>query len=232
MNILNKKRYMILTIIAVIIVGIVAMILGDFFTINDANNIHNKTVALNTANSIDVIKIGSYDGPYIEDGSDKDVSDIMMIQVKNNGNKAVQYAEITLSGPNQDNAIFKLSTLNPGEVVTVLETNMKKYDKKDEYTEAVSSNVVLFESKLNTYKDKIKIEPLDGGLNVTNISNEDINGEIVIYFKDCDGDMLMGGITYRGRIEGGIKTGEICQLMSSNFSKSNTKVMFVTIDGK
>ena len=116
--------------------------------------------------------------------------------------------------------------------MTVLESTKKQYKEKDKYTQMIAANVAYFQNKPKTYADKLEIQPLDGGLNVTNISDKDIDDEIIIYFKDCSGDMLMGGITYRGRIEGGIKAGEICQLMSDNFTETNTKVVFITIGGK
>ena len=51
----------------------------------------------------------------------------------------------------------------------------------------------------------------------------------MIYFKDCIDGIYYGGITYRGRIEGGLKKGELRQVMTDNFSESDTEVMFITI---
>ena len=45
-------------------------------------------------------------------------------------------------------------------------------------------------------------------LNVPNISDEDIPGDVVVYYKHASADMLYGGITYRVTISGGIKAGE------------------------
>ena len=224
----NTKLYLTLIIIVAVVLGSITVVM--FKSPADTNNIDDGEAIFVTSHALDVMNIGSYDGPYMEDGSDVKVSNVMMIQVKNNGDKAVQYAEITLKG--EETALFKLSTLEPGQSVIVLEANKQEFNKNAGYNSAESNNVAFFNKELNTYKDKIEIQPLDGGLNIKNISKKDIDGEILIYFKDKNQDMLIGGITYRGRIEDGLKSGEIRQIMSDNFTKSNTEVMFITIDGE
>jgi len=179
-------------------------------------------------NDLEVTKMGAYTGLYMEDGSDDLVSGVMMIIVQNNGDQALQYAEITLSGPVGD-ARFKLSTLKPGEQMVVLEADRKAYQKTDVYTDAVSDKVAVFGEPISLQEDKLQIQPLEGGFNITNISGQDISGKITVYFKDFADDMLYGGITYRGNIEGGLKAGEIRQIMSGNFSASGSRVVFVTI---
>lgn len=213
-----------LAIILFLIVG--TIIVKRFSEVEGIGDI--KQVNFDLHNNLIITDIGSYSGIYMEDASDDEVSDVMMIKVKNNGDKALQYAEIILSGKDSK-AVFKLSTLNPGQTVMVLEANRRNYDKKVSYTEASSQYVVFFEDVLSIYENSLEIQPLDGGFNIKNISTEDITGEIIVYFKDYENDLLCGGITYRGRIEEGLKAGEIKQIMTDNFSESNTRVMFITI---
>lgn len=216
------------------------VVLSSFFLIvfgsnqrsADTEKIHLETVIedvhFDLGHGLAVTQVGSYSGVYMEDASDESVSDVMMIMVENNGDYPLQYAEITLSGEDEE-ALFKLSTLEVGQTAIVLEAERKKYTSKDKYTAATVQYDVFFSEALNTYGDILKIQPLEGGFNITNISNQDITGEIVVYFKDCVDGMLYGGITYRGRIAGGLKAGEIKQVMSDNFSETNTEVMFITI---
>ena len=82
---------------------------------------------------------------------------------------------------------------------------------------------------MSLQEDKLQLQVLDGALNVINISGEDITGDVVIYYKNAAADVYYGGITYRVRIEGGIKADEIKQIMASHFSDSGSKVMFVTV---
>ena len=175
-----------------------------------------------------IIRVGGYTGAYMEEGSDDLVSGVMMIVVSNHGEETLPYAQITLSG-GSDDAVFKLSTLKPGETVVVLETNRKEYHTNDSYTSASVANVVYFAEPVSMYEDVLEIQPLDGGFNISNISDQDITGKITIYFKDTADGIFYGGITYRGSITGGMKAGEIRQVMSENFSASGSAVVFITI---
>lgn len=277
---LTKNPLLILLLAAILIAALFILIKStnkttETIKIGESEaKVEEANIALD--NGLIITKIGSYTGTYMEDASDEQVSDVMMILVSNTTETALQYAEITLStadnnsvanaesattdnnsvanaesatadnnsvantnsatgnnnsvaNTDSNTALFKLSTLNPGETVMVLESNRKSYDEDVEYTTATAQNVVFFTEELTTYEDKLQIQPLDGGFNITNISEEDITGEIMVYFKDYVDNMLYGGITYRGRIEGGLKSGEIRQIMTDNFSESNTKVMFITI---
>lgn len=174
-----------------------------------------------------ITRMGSYAGIYMEDGSDEIVSNVMMIVVTNNGEDTLQYAQITLSGENAD-AEFALSTLAPGASVVVLEANRREYANAESFTEATAYNVVFFKEDLNSYSDVFQIQPLDGGFNITNISDEDITGKIAIYYKYVSGELYYGGITFRGSIDG-MAAGEIRQIMSNHFSASGTAVMYITI---
>lgn len=216
---------------------IVAVAVAALFLIWNKDSVKNDigtdtdSVEYKLDDSLSVTHIGSYTGPYMEDGSREEVSDVMMIGLTNVGEQTLQYAEITLSSEEEE-ALFKVSTLKPGETVRVLEAERKLFDDTITYTEASMKNVVYFEEELKLYEDILKVQPLDGGFNITNISEQDIKGEIMIYYKDVRDDILMGGITYRGRIENGLKAGEIKQIMSKNFSEENTKVVFITITEK
>lgn len=232
MKITNKKIIITIIIVALAIVGLFFALTRIGAGSPGAANDIKKGLPVDAGYGIQVTAIDGYTGPYMEDASDEPVTDVMMIQVKNTGEEDIQYAEITLTGQLEKDAVFKFSTLKKGETMMVLEANKQQYKENDKYTQVTAANVAYFQNKPRLYADKLEIQPLDGGLNVINTSDEDIDGEIVIYFKGCDGDMLMGGITYRGRIPGGILAGGITQLMSENFTKENTKVAFITINGK
>lgn len=179
-------------------------------------------------NAIVISDIGAYSGPYLEDGSDEQVTDVMSITVTNNGAEPIQYAKLVLEG-SVGEAVFELTTLMPGESVMVLEANRRTYSETDAFTEARTENVACFQHEVQRYEDQLQIQPLDGGFNITNISDEDITGDIYIYYKHKSGELYLGGITYRGRIEGGMKAGEIRQIMSTHFSAEGSEVMFITI---
>lgn len=179
-------------------------------------------------NGLMITDLGAYTGIYMEDGSDELISGVMMIIVTNQGEQTLQYAGITLSSQSGD-AVFTLSTLEPGASVVVLEAERRQYKEDDSFTEAKAENVVFFQEPLSVRDDLFEIQTLDGGFNITNVSGRDITGKIVIYYKYSSGSLYYGGITYRGSIEGGLAAGEVRQIMSPHFSASGTTVLYITV---
>lgn len=179
-------------------------------------------------NGLAIINIGSYTGAYVEDGTNEIVSGVLMLVVENIGEEAIQYAEITLPTDNGD-AKFTLSTLPAGESIVLLEQTRMEYTGEEDASQAASDNVAVFSEPMSLHEEQLKLQILDGAINVTNISGEDIDGDIVIYYKNAASDIYYGGITYRVRIEGGMKTDEIKQIMASHFSDTGSKIMFVTV---
>ena len=171
---------------------------------------------------------GSYTGVYMEDGSDEVVARVLMLVVENCGDKDIQYANITLP-TEAGEAVFSLSTLPVGESVVLLEQNRMTYTGNEDISKAVAGNIAVFSEPLSLFEDKLKLQILDGAINVSNVSGEDITGDVVIYYKNASSDLYYGGITYRVRIEGGIKTDEIKQIMARHFSPKGSKVVFVTV---
>ena len=188
------------------------------------DNAPDSSIALERG--LKITKIGSYTGIYMEDGSDELVSGIMMIKVENTGEDYIQYAEIVLTG-DSGTANFTLSTLFPGQSMVVLEKDRRTYTSGVNYT-AAAKNVAVFSSVPSLCGNQLELQALDGVLNVTNISGTDITGDIMIYYKNSSNGLLYGGITYRIRISGGIKSGEIRQLVADHFSASGSTVMFIT----
>ena len=179
---------------------------------------------------LEIVDIGPYTGIYMEDGSDELVSGVLMVMVTNNGEDAVEYAKITMT-VNAEPAEFTLTTLKPGDTVVLLEKNRMQFDKSLDYTTAEINceNYAVFQAEPELHEDKLKIQILDGAINVINISGEDIDGRIAIYYKNKADDVYYGGITYRIVIDNGLKADEIRQMVASHFSDTGSEIVFVTI---
>ena len=179
---------------------------------------------------IRITDMGSYTGMYMEDGTDEILSGIMMLVVENTGEDDIQYAEITMDLGEQE-AQFSLTTLPVGESMVLLEKNRMAWDDSRDYKAVAPmiQNVAYFQEPISTMEDKLKIGIMDGAINVTNISGEDIPGTIAVYYKNAAADIYYGGITYRIQIQGGLKADEIRQVMTNHASDTGSKIMFVTI---
>lgn len=214
------------TVLTILVIILILIVIEK----NDQNNTNDNIVEQGGEISLDknivITSIEPYSGSFMEDGSDEDVENILMITVKNDGMQTLQYAEATLVF-GDITAKFAFSTLKPGESMVVLEKNRLEYPDK-ELTEHQIQNVVYFEENLNLCEDKFEISAMDGAFNVKNISGEDLSGNIAIYYKNKQDNIYYGGITYRVVIEGGIEKDGIRQVVTEHFKTDKSEVMFVS----
>lgn len=187
----------------------------------------NSESSHDLGNGITIDGFISYTGAFMEDRTDEVVTDVLGIRVTNAGDKYIQTMDITLSA-GETQAEFSLSSLFPGETVVVLEKNRMSYSTAPEFDQVRTDAVALFESHPGMCEDKLEIQCLNGVINVTNISGADITGDILIYYKNYVSGMYYGGITYRLRIQGGLKAGEIRQGSAAHFNPDNSAIVFVT----
>lgn len=201
---------------------------GNFNPVATKPQIDNvESVGQDLGKNLEITDIGSYTGVFMEDGSDEVVSRVLMIVVKNNGEKTVQYGQIALTDGTKT-ANFTVTTLPPGESAVLLEQSRMSYADGKDLTQSSVSNVAVFGNEPGLCQDQLKIQSLNGAMNITNISGEDITGDIVIYYKNASSDMLYGGITYRVTIKGGLKADEVRQITAGHFSATGSRIMFVT----
>ena len=141
-----------------------------------------------------VEQIGSYDGYFIEDGSDREVSGIAAIILKNNGGD-LRFVGIGISQGERSLA-FSGSMIPAGSTVVLQEQSGAAYSSSDPYYSATASTELTdgFEMSedLVTVKDNTK-----DGLTVTNTSGKTLPA-VKIYYKNYlpEENAYVGGITY------------------------------------
>ena len=182
-----------------------------------------KPEGIDLGNGMVITNVGAYSGAYVEDGTDEQVTDVMMIEVYNYGVEAIQYAEISLG-----DAEFVLTTLPVGQSVRVLEKNRMAVPESAEFDVLETRNVAFFQNPMSLCTDKLQIQMLDGAMNIRNVSGEDIQGDIFVYYKNVSDGVLMGGITYRAHLTDGLKADEVRQVLANHYTIDGSRVMFVT----
>ena len=139
-------------------------------------------------------QISPYNGFYIEDASDKEVSGVAAIVVTNNGSD-LEFAGIGISQGERSLA-FSASQIPAGATVIIQEQTGASYSSSDPYYSATATTrrTELFEMS----EELVKVE--DSGSNILTVAN--ISGkklsEVKVYFKNylSDDDVYVGGITY------------------------------------
>ena len=223
---MKKKNKMILLIAAAaaVLVAVICIFLPGNGGGNDGENLLSEKMLL--GEGIELQALSGYQGPYVEDGTDDIVSDVLAITVRNDGDKTVQYAHIILT-QGETAYEFDVTPLPVGASAQLLELSRQPMpDNTDGMTAQVTACAV-FDTEPTMCEDVFQIETQDTAITITNNSGSDITGQIYVYYKIAYGDLYMGGITYRVGTAG-LKAGESTTCYAGHFSTDYSKLMFVT----
>ena len=223
---MKKKNKMILLIAAAaaVLVAVICIFLPGNGGGNDGENLLSEKMLL--GEGIELQALSGYQGPYVEDGTDDIVSDVLAITVRNDGDKTVQYAHIILT-QGETAYEFDVTTLPVGASAQLLELSRQPMpDSTDGMTAQVTACAV-FDTEPTMCEDVFQIETQDTAITITNNSGSDITGQIYVYYKIAYGDLYMGGITYRVGTAG-LKAGESTTCYAGHFSTDYSKLMFAT----
>lgn len=171
-----------------------------------------------------VQNISSYDGIFLEDGSDGEVTGVAAMVVENTGDTNVEYAAITISC-NGETLEFDVSDLPAGATVVVQEKNKTPY-QSGTYTDC--SAVVAEMGDFEMSEDQVKVEETESGsLLVTNLTDEEIPCVRIFYkFYMADEETYVGGITYTAKLTG-LSAGASQTVTPSHYAAGNSRIMMV-----
>ncbi len=171
-----------------------------------------------------ITDIGAYTGAYVEDGSDEVVSDVLMIIVENTSEEAVQYGRILLDFGDTTGE-FTVTTLPAGRKAVLLDQN--RMICPDKYPDSAQVQDLALVSGLELYPDLFEITGSKGSLNVKNVSEEAVSGDVYVYYKNSSQDLLYGGITYRVKVDG-LEAGQSKQVIAAHYNPTGSAIMMVT----
>ncbi|MBE6127700.1 MAG: hypothetical protein E7185_00340 [Erysipelotrichaceae bacterium] len=162
--------------------------------------------------------IRSFDGMFVEDGSDEEVSGVAVLILTNKGNTPVEYADIEL-GDYQ----FIASAIAPGATVIVQEKDGKEYTSQSSYTCTTHvANINSFD-----YSDDVTIAENEDSITVTNVSGVDIPCVRIFYKLHMeDDDIYVGGITYTAKITD-LKADSSVTITPSHYLQGYSEIMMV-----
>jgi hypothetical protein len=169
-------------------------------------------------------KVRSYDGVFIEDGSDREVFGISAIVVENTGDECIEYAKISMQC-NGKPLVYELKTLEPKGIIIVQESTAAAYEE-GEYGEC-TAEVAIMET-MDMAEDYVNIEEVDAGtIRITNVSEKELPSVRIFYkFYKKETKVLLGGITYTVKISQ-LKQGETREIVLSHYEKGASRIMMV-----
>ncbi|WP_455544009.1 hypothetical protein [Intestinibacter sp.] len=190
---------------------------------NNSNNSSKISLPYTIATTgMQIKSIGQYSGDFVEDGSDKSVSNVLSIVVTNTSSKDLQYGEIKLNAGGKT-ATFKVTNVPSGKSVLALETSGMKYSSGTNYTYA---DATYAQTDMPMNSNKVSVSTDNTKVTIKNIANKDL-GTVYVYYKNLDkSGAYLGGITYRVKFDN-VKKGETLSQTTKHFSISNSKIVMV-----
>lgn len=171
-----------------------------------------------------ISQVNSYDGIFLEDGSDQTVTGISVIVLENQGKTGVEYANITLT-QNGKQLQYKATALPAGAKIVVQEASAAAYSD-DVYTACTAdvAQMEIFEMSSSLVK---VVENEDGSLSVTNLGTETIPCVRIFYkFAMEKGEIYVGGITYTAKIIQ-LESGATQQVYLSHYAAGSSEIMMI-----
>ena len=174
--------------------------------------------------SLVVKSVSSYDGIYLEDGSDGEIEGVAALLIQNTGKTDVEYADITINRSDQS-WTFEVSDLPAGELAVVQEKNKALYQ---EGTYIGCSAVAAEQEGLEMSEDEIKVEETDdGSLKITNLTDREIPCVRIFYkFYMEEENTYVGGITYTSKLNG-LPAGGSRVVRPSHYSAGNSRIVMI-----
>lgn len=162
-----------------------------------------------------------YEGPFLENGSDTPVSDIMALLLYNDGQQEIAQAEVTVTAG--EKLTFFASNIMPGAQVLVLEANAHPW--QDAPVTSCTGTVNL--QRNNPLPEQaLQIETVDmGTLLVTNTTKADLR-DVWLFYKNYvpEGEVYVGGITYIQPIDY-LPSGQTLRLEPSHFAAGYSRIL-------
>lgn len=226
-----KKRNALILIAAVLIcIAIVLIIVlsGDDETPPAAAASFDPSITVtdNSALGLTLLSLDTIAGVYVEDGSDTPSDGIFTAVFRNDAGSTLQLANIVLT-INGTEYHFQVSTLPAGESVRAMESGKQTAPESFESCVMSTENIAWFDSEPSLCESTFEIEQRDNALIVTNISDETVTAPIYLYYKNYDGEMYIGGITYSVSVQEDLAPGESVALPAGHFYTQSSKLMFV-----
>ena len=142
--------------------------------------------------------IAPYSGPYLEDGSNREISQVAMLLVRNDGNNPIEFAEIALMY-DETQLLFDISALPAGERLVVQEKNGAAVP------EGVPNECAVLLSRRDTMdmsaSEVSVVDNGDNSLTVRNLTDQTIPTVRLFYkYFDRQSGVFVGGIAYTAGI--------------------------------
>ena len=148
--------------------------------------------------------------------------------IENASKNDIEYAIITCNA-GKTKLTFKITALLSKKKALIVCNENFAYSEDATFTDWKIENKVVYPENKTVNKDVFSFNTMDGFIEIKNISNKNIKGNIYICYKKVDDDIYMGAQTYRVTVDG-LKSGESKKVDANHFNKNMYEIIFVDYD--
>lgn len=145
-------------------------------------------------NDITIRNIGSYSGPFVEDGSNENVENILGVILHNNSSQMIEACLLTLQSKDGTVIQFMAASIPANSDILVLAQNRYVIQENDYFN--YNNCVAAYVEDWHRYNDLVEVKYINQAFSLTNTSNEDLD-KVYVCYKNKVNDIYFGGITYR-----------------------------------
>ncbi|MBO5858874.1 MAG: hypothetical protein J6R20_03785 [Clostridia bacterium] len=215
-----------LRIISALMVVLLTFLFSGCNNVKEAESFHGVIAPVMVYSDVVIEELSLRSGSFPEDGSFEDKKDVLTLTVRNESDKVLQYLKIKVTTDKKE-MFFEITTLTVNMAVNVFEKSGQTLEKDETILEITGENRVDFENAIGLKRQTFELDVHDKVINVRNISKNDIDTDIYLYYKKKDKDgNYFGGITFRTKIDG-LKSGELKQVAASHFALTDSEVIFL-----
>ena len=221
----NNRGYSVNTV-ALKIVLFLMMLMVMLAGCTKDNELSNKpteeTQAIASSKDLYCEEFSSYSGPFVEDGSNEQVENILAMLVKNRSEDYLEYAVVTYDVGGKT-AEFVVTGLPSGQGAWVLEKNRMTVKKNTipQFSDCEST----FKSDAIVICDKLNVTSKANTITLKNVSNETLVNPCV-YYKNLNSDgNYLGGITYMVGFDT-LESSESAEKQSGHFAENSRIVRY------
>jgi hypothetical protein len=151
---------------------------------------------------------------------------VLSVFVRNISDENIEYAMLSVM-TGDGRAEFPITTLTAGANATLRCKNGYTFKEGAVYNNWEIENKTVFSVELTCYPEVFEINGTDGFISIKNISDEDVEGRIYIYYKNVTDGVYDDGVTYRAFVDG-LKKGETTQAQTMHYHKDSSRILYVS----
>ena len=177
-----------------------------------------------SSDGLEVCRIGTYTGIFVEQGTDIECEDVPAIIVRNTTRRMIEKAVFV-----QGSQTFVITYLPPDGICLVQERSGQPAQKPDELYNLVFREPVQFVADDAEVQNRVRVEAEKNLITIENISGEDIPGSVNVWYKTKKDGLFIGGVSYKAAVDDGVlKTGSTATVQTAHYDPACSELLLVT----